>query len=62
MSVKSVKLKTTLRIEGSLLLVMAVSMLPPLLIALAEKEAASMRAFLVTRRPYNTAKRLSSSL
>ena len=47
MSVKSVKLKTTLRIEGSLLLVMAVSMLPPLLIALAEKEAASLRAFML---------------
>ena len=34
----SVKIRTTLRIEGSLLIVMAVSMIIPLLIAFFERE------------------------
>lgn len=42
----SFKIRTTLRIEGSLLLVLAVSMIIPLLIAFFEKETEAMRAFL----------------
>ena len=43
----SVKIRTTLRIEGSLLIVMAVSMIIPLLIAFFERETGSIRAFLL---------------
>lgn len=42
----SVKIRTTLRIEGSLLLVMAISMVLPLFIAFFEKETDSIRAFI----------------
>ena len=43
----SFKVRTTLRIEGSLLLTLAVSMIIPLLIAIFEGETQSMRAFLM---------------
>lgn len=43
----SFKVRTTLRIEGSLLLTLAVSMIIPLLIAIFEGETQPMRAFLM---------------
>lgn len=43
----SVRIRTTMRIEGSILLTLACSMVIPLLIAFFEKETESMKAFLV---------------